>query len=64
MKYRDLLDEYFKSDEFDKAIIKLKEEKEEEDYINEYINKAKNYVKFFSEMPKKLSINKSNKSVI
>ena len=59
MKYRDLLDEYFKSDEFDKAIYKLREEKEEEDYINEYINKAKNYVKFFSELPAKLNSNKN-----
>ena len=61
MKYRDLLDEYFKSDEFDKAIYKLREEKEEEDYINEYINKAKNYVKFFSELPAKLYSNKNKK---
>jgi hypothetical protein len=59
MKYRDLLNEYFKSDEFDKAIDKLREEKEEEDYINEYINKAKNYVKFFSSMPAKSNTNKS-----
>ena len=61
MKYCDLLDEYFKSDEFDKAIYKLREEKEEEDYINEYINKAKNYVKFFSELPAKLNSNKNKK---
>ena len=59
MKYRDLLNEYFKSDEFDKAIEKLRQEKEEEDYINEYINKAKNYVKFFSSLPAKTNENKS-----
>ena len=59
MKYRDLLNEYFKSDEFDKAIDKLREEKEKEDYINEYIDKAKNYVKFFSSMPSKANTNKS-----
>ena len=64
MKYRDLLDEYFKSDEFDKAINKLREEKEEEDYINEYINKAKNYVKFFSELPAKYNTNKSKKNLV
>jgi len=62
MKYRDLLDEYFKSDEFDKAIFKLREEKEEEDYINEYINKAKNYVKFFSDLPAKLNSNKNKRN--
>ena len=58
MKYSDLLEEYFKSDEFDKAIIKLQEENEEEDYINEYVNKAKTYVNFFSEVPFKIKKNK------
>ena len=57
MKYSDLLEEYFKSDEFDKAIIKLREENEQEDYINEYINKAKTYVNFFTEVPKKIKKN-------
>ena len=61
MKYSDLLDEYFKSDEFEKAIYKLKEENEEEDYINEYKIKAKGYVKFFSELPLKI---KNNKNII
>ena len=58
MKYSDLLQEYFKSDEFDKAIIKLQEENEEEDYINEYVNKAKTYVNFFAEVPFKIKKNK------
>ena len=58
MKYGDLLDEYFKSDEFDRAIKKLYLENEEEDYIKEYISKAKSYVKFFSEVPFKININK------
>ena len=57
MKYSDLLEEYFKSEEFDKSIIKLKEENEEECYINEYINKAKNYVKFFSKEPPNINVN-------
>jgi hypothetical protein len=61
MKYGDLLEEYFKSDEFDKAIKKLYEENEEEDYIEEYISKAKTYVKFFSEVPFKIKINKYQK---
>ena len=61
MKYSDLLEEYFKSEEFDKSIIRLREEKEEEYYINEYINKAKNYVKFFSKQPLNLNINNINK---
>ena len=61
MKYSDLLEEYFKSDEFDKAIIKLQEENEEEDYINEYVNKAKTYVNFFSEVPFKAKKNQFSK---
>ena len=64
MKYSDLLEEYFKSEEFQKAINKLREENEEEDYINEYINKAKNYVKFFSEIPFKLKQSIYNKNSI
>ena len=57
MKYKDLLDQYFNSDEFDKAILRLKEENEEEDYIEEYKNKAKSYVKFFSSLSSSKIIN-------
>ena len=65
MKYSDLLKEYFISDEFDNAIIRLRKENEDEFYINEYINKAKNYVKFFSELPPvKIKGNKIAKSEI
>lgn len=59
MKYSDLLDEYFKSDEFDRALNKLRLENEEEDYIKEYENKAKDYIKFFSEIPLKLKNTKN-----
>lgn len=52
MKYCDLLEEYFKSKEFQRAIFKLKEENEDEEYIKEYIIKSKNYVKFFMENDK------------
>ena len=62
MKYSDLLEEYFKSDEFDKALNKLRLENEEEDYIKEYENKANYYVKFFSQIPSKLSNKKTLKS--
>ena len=54
MKYCDLLNEYFKSEEFERAIFRLKKENEDENYIKEYIIKAKNYVKFFEEIPLKL----------
>ena len=53
MKYSKLLDEYFKSEEFEKDILKLHEENEEEEYIKQYIIKPKNYVSFFSNMPMK-----------
>ena len=62
MKYSDLLEEYFKSEEFDNSIMKLREKNEEEYYINEYINKAKNYVKFFSQETLNLNINKNKKN--
>lgn len=51
MKYSELLNEYFISQEFDKSIDKLREENEPEDYINEYKAKAKDYVNFFSKKP-------------
>ena len=54
MKYSDLLDEYFQSDEFERAIFKLREEQEDEEYIKEYISKSKTYVKFFMEIPFKI----------
>ena len=62
MKYSDLLDEYFKSAEFEKAVRKLHEENEEEEYIREYIKKAKNYVNFFSEIPFKINTKKKLKN--
>ena len=58
MKYSDLLDEYFQSDEFERAIFKLREEQEDEDYIREYISKSKTYVKFFMELPFKIKPDK------
>ena len=66
MKYCDLLEDYFTSREFDRAVNKLYEENEEEEYIKEYIKKAKTYVKFFSEAPLKINRNKfkrKNKSI-
>ena len=66
MKYGELLEEYFSSREFDKAVNKLYEENEEEEYIKEYIKKAKTYVKFFSDLPLKINRNKfkkKNKSI-
>ena len=48
-KYKDLLKIYFSSAEFENSIIRLKQEKESSDYIQEYIYRAKNYVEFYSD---------------
>ena len=58
MKYGELLDEYFKSEEFERAIYKLREENEDEEYIREYIIKSKNYLNFFLDIPFKKKNNK------
>ena len=46
MKYKDILNNYFNSEQFEYSIIQLKEENESPEYIFSYINKAKNYVNF------------------
>lgn len=46
--YSELLNDYFNSKAFDESIKLLQNEKEDEDYIIEYILKAKHYVQFFS----------------
>ena len=48
IKYKDLLKMYFNSSQFEDSIFKLKDEKESFEYIQEYINKAKTYVSFYS----------------
>ena len=48
MKYRDLLNAYFLSKEFENTIVQLKSKKESDEYINSYIFLAKNYVNYFS----------------
>lgn len=48
LSYAEILNEYFNSKEFEKSILKLKEKKEDDEYIQEYYHKAKTYVKFFS----------------
>ena len=49
MKFSELFNEYLKSKEFEDDILKLKKEDDEsQEYINEYIIKAINYIKYFS----------------
>ena len=47
-KYKDILNIYFTSGQFENSIIQLKEEKESPEYIQEYINRARTYVSFYS----------------
>ena len=47
-KYKDLLQMYFSSGEFEESIVRLKRENETKDYIQEYILKARSYVSFYS----------------
>jgi len=47
-KYKDLLNIYFSSGEFEDSLIRLKKENESKEYIQEYVLRAKNYVKFYN----------------
>ena len=47
MKYRDLLKIYFTSAQFENSINQLKAENESSEYIEEYIYRAKTYLKFY-----------------
>ena len=46
-KYKELLNIYFNSAEFEDSIMRLKKENESEEYIQEYVLKAKNFVKYY-----------------
>jgi len=48
MKYKDLLKFYFNSSQFENSINQLKAENETSDYIQEYIYRAKTYLKFYN----------------
>ena len=48
MKYKDLLKLYFNSSQFENSINQLKAENETCDYIQEYIYRAKTYLKFYN----------------
>ena len=48
LKYKDILNNYFISAEFEQSLNKLKIENETQEYIQSYIYRAKNYVKFYS----------------
>ena len=48
MKYKDILEAYFLSEEFENTIVKLKKKREVDEYIETYIFLAKNYINYFS----------------
>ena len=48
LKYKELLERYFLSAEFEDSLVQLKKENEDDDYIQTYIYRAKSYVDFFS----------------
>ena len=50
MKYIDLLKLYFISTQFENSIHQLKNENESSDYIQEYIYRAKTFIRFFSQL--------------
>ena len=48
LKYKELLEKYFNSSQFEKSILKLKNEKESAEYIIKYIRHAKEYVDYYT----------------
>ena len=50
MKYRELLQLYFLSEEFENSIIQLKNKKESDEYINDYIYLSQNYINYFCDI--------------
>ena len=57
IKYKELLEKYFLSAEFEESLNQIKKENEDEDYLQTYIYTAKNYINFYSNIE---SNNKSN----
>ena len=61
MKYKDLLNLYFNSAQFENSIIQLKAENECDEYIEEYIYRAKTYLKFFNSFDNNSNNNSNEK---
>ena len=51
-KYKNLLNVYFNSGEFEESLIRLKKENETKEYVQEYVIKAKRYVDFYTNIEK------------
>ena len=63
MKYKDILNNYFNSKQFEDSIIQLKEENESPEYILRYINKAKNFVNFYTNENDNICENKEKENI-
>ena len=50
MKYRDILRNYFSSDDFENSVIQLETENESVEYIQEYILLSKGYIDYFNDV--------------
>ena len=61
MKYKDLLQLYFSSKEFENSIFQLKNKNESIEYIDSYIKLSQDYINFFSDT-KNYTIKKDNKT--
>ena len=48
LKYKELLEKYFSSSQFEKSILQLEIEKESHEYIIKYIRNAKDYIDFYT----------------
>ena len=53
MKYKDMLEAYFSSKQFENSIIELKNKNENIDYIQQYIKLSKEYLNYFGKNKKK-----------
>jgi len=53
MKYKDMLEAYFSSKQFENSISELKNKNENIDYIQQYIKLSKEYLNYFSKNKKK-----------
>ncbi len=48
MTFREIFNEYLKSDEFEKEVEKLKTEQNNDKYIKDYMIKAYSFINYFS----------------
>lgn len=58
MKYKDIINAYFSSKQFEYSILELKTKKENFNYIQDYIRLSKNYLDYFSHIEKAKEIDK------